>query len=219
MRLSIKYTFQAFQKDQFWLPLAMWGLFVLMLALFFEGDNQSTAGRAFLGFVMPLLAGGLAAYAVLEDSALELQFATARPAWRMLAERLGLVLAVILAVGLSFQGVLAMLRVDPHLGNFWQALLAWLVPCLTMIAVGALVSLLGGNSHAGAAFTGTLWITQLIARGWFAYNETARLFLLFFGAMAAGHADVPRNQIMLTGITIVSLLFSWLLLKKQERYI
>ena len=219
MRFSIKYTFQAFQKDQFWLPLAMWGLFVLMLVLFFEGNNQVNAARAFLGFVMPLLAGGLAAYAVLEDSALELQFATALPAWRMLAERLGLVLVVILAVGLSFQGVLVVLRVDPHLGNFWQAVLAWLVPCLTMISLGTFVSLLAGNSHAGAAFVGVLWITQTIGRGWFAYNETARLFLLFFGAMAAGHKDLPLNQFVLTGITVAGLFFSWLLLKKQERYI
>ena len=165
MRLSVKYTFQAFQKDQFWLPAAIWALFVLMVTLFFRGENQANTGRAFLGFVMPLLAGGLAAYAVLEDSALELQFATARPAWRMLAERLGLVLAVIVLVGLSFQGVLAVLHVDPHLGNFWQAMLAWLVPCLTMISLGTLVSLLAGNSHAGAAFVGALWITQTIIRG------------------------------------------------------
>jgi hypothetical protein len=219
MYLSIKYTFQAFQKDQFWLPVAIWALFVLMLALFFEGDNQANAGRAFLGFVMPLLAGGLSAYAVLEDSALELQFATARPAWRMLAERLGLVLAVILSVGLSFQGVLAVLHVDAHLGNFGAALLAWLVPCLTMISLGTLVSLLAGNSHSGAAFVGVLWITQMIARGWFAYNATARLFLLFFGAMAAGHADLPLNQAVLSVITVVGLLVSWLLIKKQERYI
>ena len=218
MKLPIRYTFQAFQKDQFWLPAAMWALFALMTGLMLK-DRGSEMSRGFLGFVMPLLAGGLGAYAVLQDSALELQFATDRPSWRMLVQRLGLVLVIMVLVGLSYQLFAAVLHVELGFGPVLQAVLIWLVPCVAMVAVANLVSLLAGNSNGGFAFVGTMWILQLMLRGWIAQKVVLRNFLLFMGAMAPGQEVVPLNQLTLTGVAVISLLLSWLLLKKQERYI
>lgn len=219
MRTSIKYTFSAFQKDQFWLPAALWGLFALLVGVFFEGDNAASGARGFIGFTLPLISGGLAAYAVLQDSALELQFSTARPAWRMLAERLGVVLGVMTVAAATFQMFVSGLGIDLAYGNFWETQLVWLVPNFTIIALACLASLLAASSHAGFTFAGTLWIMEFMLRGWFAENEVARHFLLFFGTMAPGHPSLPANQLTLTAIGLVSLLGCWLLLKKQERYI
>lgn len=219
MKMSFKYILSAFQKDQFWLPVAFWGLFALLVSVFFEGDNAVNGARSFIGFTLPLLSGGMAAYAVLQDSALELQFATARPAWRMLAERLGLVLVVITIVSGSFQLLLYTLNIHLLYGNFWQTQLVWLVPNFSIIALACLASLITANSNTGFAFTGGLWILQLLLRGWFAYNEPARYILLFFGTMAPGHETLPANQITLTAIGILCLVGSWILLKQQERYI
>jgi len=217
--MSFKYTFSAFQKDQFWLPAALLGLFALLVGVFFKDENAASGARGFIGFALPLISGGLAAYAVLQDSALELQFSTARPAWRMLTERLGLVLAVVAVVSVLFQLFIWYLNIDLAYGSFWQTQLTWLVPNFTAVSLACLVSLLSANSHAGFAFSGTLWILQLLLRGWFAQNEIARYFLLFFGTMAPGHPDLPGNQVTLTAIGVASLLGCWLLLKKQERYI
>ena len=91
MMTGLKYTFQAFKKDLFWLPMAMMTLFTIITVFIPESNKYNTA-RAFLGFLLPLITGGLSAYAFLADSALELQFTTKRPAWQMIIERLGIIL-------------------------------------------------------------------------------------------------------------------------------
>lgn len=218
-RLPFKYIVQAFQKDQFWLPAALWALFVLMTGLFISRGDADGMARAFLGYLLPLISGGLGAYAVLQDDALELQFATARPAWRMLLERLGIVLGVISITALTFQLVMAVMSIDLGLGSFWHTQWIWLVPNFSLIVVASMISLLATNSHSGFAFAGTLWIVELLLRGWFIENRVARYFLLFFGVMSPHSELLTGNQLSLLAIAAVSLLFSIMLLKKQERYI
>ena len=219
MRLNAKYTFQAFQKDQLWLPVALWGLFALLVGLFFKGADASSAARAFLGFLLPLISGGLASFAILRDPALELQFATPRPAWGMLVERSGIVLAVIAVTALTFQLYTAVIGIDLGLGDFWRAQLIWLIPNITAICIASLVSLLAASCTAGFAFAGTLWIVQLVLRGLFAHSATWRNVLLFFGIMAPGHPALILNQLTLLTIGAFSLWASAGLLKKQERYL
>ena len=65
--IRIKYTFQAFQKDHFWLPIAITGLFMIIV-IFIPEINKYNSARSFLGFILPLITGGLSSYALLQDN-------------------------------------------------------------------------------------------------------------------------------------------------------
>jgi hypothetical protein len=216
---KFKYTFQAFQKDHFWLPPAIMALFMLVI-LFMPEESKYNTARAFLGFVLPLIAGGLSAYAFLEDSALELQFSTKRPAWKMMLERLGIVLVVIVLVSLVFQVYAQLLGIAlTPLGGLLRRQLVWFVPCLTMLVLGGAASLMARHSSGGIALIGGLWIIQLLLRGWFARKTFWRNVLLFYGAMDPLGEPLVWNQITLTAIALLLLTAAHYLLKKQERYI
>ncbi|MBG0785211.1 MAG: hypothetical protein H0S79_08920 [Anaerolineaceae bacterium] len=219
MDTSVKYSFQALNKENFWLLPAFAGLFLLITALV-GPDQKVTVGRSFLGYVLPLLTGGLSAYAFLADSALELQFSTKRSAARMIFERLGVVFGITVVFGILYQFGLSALGVSL---SSWGGILfrqfIWLIPCFTTLTLGAMASLLARNPHGGFAFIGGLWIIQLVARGWFALDPIFRNIFLFYGAMDPTGELRLLNQIVLSTISLVSLWLTHSLLKKQERYL
>jgi hypothetical protein len=217
--MKFRYTFQAFQKDLFWLPGAIMALFLIIIGFMPETSRYNTA-RAFLGFVLPLVSGGLSAYGFLADSALELRFTTKRSAWQMIWERLGIILVVITATSLVFQVFVGLIGIslDP-LGGSVQRQLVWFVPCLALLTLGGAVSLMARSSNGGFALIGGIWIFQLLARGWFAENPILQNILLFFGAMAPLSKERVYNQITLVLISVVLIAATYSLLKKQERYI
>ena len=55
-------------------------LFAVVSLILHDPEKISDASRSFLGVVLPLIGGVMAAYAILEDPALELRFATPIPA-------------------------------------------------------------------------------------------------------------------------------------------
>jgi hypothetical protein len=216
----VRYTWLTYRLDQLWLPAAFWALFAIMVVLFREEVRAVNAARSFLGFALPLLAGILAAYAILDDPALELQFSTPRPAWRTVVERLGMILAVCALAALSFQVFLSILGVELSvLGGFGAIQLAWFVPCLVLIALGNLGALALKGGMAGALLAGLVWFFELIFRGWFAASAWGRYLLVFMGANNPGHPALLANEASMVGISLLFLLAAWVLLKKQERYI
>lgn len=217
--IRIKYTFQAFQKDHFWLPIAITGLFMIIV-IFIPEINKYNSARSFLGFILPLITGGLSSYALLQDDALELQFTTKQSMWKFIFERLGIILVVIVLTSSVFQTYIAMSGISlSPLGGLLQRQLVWLVPCITTLVLGCAASLLTKSSSGGFAFTGTLWITQLLLRGWFIRQPVWRNFLLFYGVMDPFGKPLVTNQITLTVISIILLALSHYLITKQERYI
>jgi len=219
MKKRLFYSFQTFQKDLFWLPGALMSLF-LILAILAPEDQKYNTARAFLGFLLPLLAGGLASFTFLRDTALELQFTTSQSLWTMILERLGIVLAAVTLTSLAFQAVVQLLGIslDP-LGRPLQRQLVWLLPCLVSSALGCAASLAARNSSGGAAAVSLLWITQLLLRGWFARDPFARNFLLFYGVMDPLGDPLFLNQAVLSIITVCLLGLIFLSLTKRERYI
>ena len=132
---------------------------------------RARAGRrldvtvAFLGMILPLNAGMLAASAIVDDPALELQFAAPRPAWRLLLERMGLVLAIAGVAAVSFQLLSAAVGVSlAGLGGVARRQLSWLVPCAALCGLSTAGAL--GTRHAtgGALLVGLVWIIQVIVR-------------------------------------------------------
>jgi hypothetical protein len=211
-----RYLLLTSRYDQLWFPAAIWALFVIM-GMILRETHLHGLGVAFLGGVLPLMGGILAAYAILDDPALELRFATPRPAWQTLRERLGLILAV---TAIAYQLFLSLVGGDlSDLGNLPARQLAWLVPSLAMMALGSAASFAFGQSTAGAMLPGLVWIFQVIARGWMETDAVARYFYLLMGSNAPQHACLRLNQASLLVTAALLLFIAWALFKKQERYL
>jgi hypothetical protein len=175
---------------------------------------------SFLGFVLPLMGGILAAYAILDDPALELHFATPMPAWLSILERLGLVLAILTVGAISYQAYAALIGIDlGELGNLAYRQLAWLVPGLGLMAMGCAGAFALAQTTSGALLVGMVWIVELIARSWFASDPVARYFFLFMGVNTPRSPALPANQAILLGIIALLLFATDKAFKKQERYI
>ncbi len=215
----VKYIFQVFQKEHFWLPVSIMALFVIIIGLIPEA-NQYNAARGFLGFTLPLITGGLSAYAFLADSALELQFTTKHRIWQMISERLGIIMVIIGLTSLVFQAIIARMGISlSPLGGIMQRQLVWFVPCFVLLTLGGAVSLMAKNSNSGFSLVGGIWILQLLTRGWFARKPILRNLLLFYGSMDPLSTQRVYNQVTLMTISFLLLIATYALLKKQERYI
>lgn len=217
-RFSLHYTLLTSRFDQLWLPLAFWALFVI-IGLIRGLEYMPDTTRSYLGAVIPLLGGIMAAYAILDDPALELRFATPITAVQTLLERLAPTFIVQLVSAFAFQIFAAVLKTDLSIFGGWINLqLAWLLPTLALMAFGCFVSLVSAQTIIGAVFAGMVWLVELVARGWFAGN-TGKYFLIFMGALMPDHPDLSANQISLFALSILFLVVAWSLLRRQERYI
>lgn len=217
-RFSLHYTLLTSRFDQLWLPLAFWGLFII-IGLIRGPEYMTDTTRAYLGAVVPLLGGIMGAYAILDDPALELRFATPITASRTLLERLAPVLLVQVVCALSFQIFALGFHADFSIFGSWiDVQLAWLLPALALMAFGCFTALLAAQTLIGAVFAGMVWLVELVARGWFAGNA-GKYFLVFMGSLMPDHPDLAANQFSLFALSIVLLLVSWMLLHRQERYI
>ena len=217
---NVKYTWNSFRKDQFWIIAAFLALFMLMQVFFKEDGKAYNLAISYLGVALPLLAGVLAAYAILEDPALELQFTSPQRASSFLLKKMALLLGVMALCAFVYQLFLILMQVSlSPLGGLLERQLAWLLPVVMTMTLGNLFALLTRRSTNGAALIGVLWIMQVILRGMFAAQKGYRLFFLFMSALYPENSFVSGNRISLTCLSLVFLLAGIYLLSKQERYI
>lgn len=217
---SLKYMLLTYRLDMLWLPVAFWALFLIIAVMIKNEPAGFPVTVAYLGTALPLVGGILAAYAVLEDPALELQFAAPRPAWQMLLERLGAIMVLATVCAFTYQGVLALVPVDlAPLGGFWARQLAWLAPTLAAVSLGSAVAFANRHSTGGAAAIGMIWIMQIILRDWFLESSWARYVLLLMGSNYPDNPALRGNQATLISLSVLLLLAGWALLRRQERYI
>ncbi len=217
----LSYALLTYRLDQLWLPAALWALFALLPALFLRtGGYILDVTGGFLGIVLPLVAGILAAYAVLDDPALELHFASPRPAWQQLLERLGPMLGVLAVAAVSYQLFMAAAGIDlSALGSPAARQLAWLAPCLATLALGSACGFALAGSTAGALVVGAGWIAQLMLRDWFAADPVARYVFLFLGVRVPDSPALPGNQACLIALAALLLWTAVTLFKRRERYL
>ena len=214
----IRYAWLTYRRELLWFPGALLAFFVVMTWMMRAPDIRFTIGRAYLGFFVPLVGGILAAYAVLDDPALELRFATPARLSQILLTRLGLILAVQAAGALVFQLAAAAMGIDfSPLGGIGATQLAWLVPTLTLAALGLGGSLATAHSATGAFLAGAAWLVQLLMKGWILAN--ARHLYVFMGVLEPAHPDLRSNQGALLATTLGLLALSWGLLHRRERYL
>jgi hypothetical protein len=218
-RFSLHYALLTYRLDQLWFPLAFWVLFIIISLLMPESDKVMNNTRAYLGTVVPLIGGVLAAYAVLDDPALELRFATPIPSAQMLYERLGLTFLIQAVSAISYQGFALLMGADFSIFlSGWHVQLAWLLPTLAMMALGTLGAMAAAQTTIGALFVGLVWIVEVIARGWLARNN-GKYFLVFMGALMPDHPDLLANHLTVFALSLSFLVAAWALLRRQERYI
>jgi hypothetical protein len=216
---SLRYSLLTQRADQVWFPAAFWILFALITVILNQPDKATDIARAFLGVVLPLIGGVMAAYAILDDPALELRFASPIPAARTMLDRLGITFLILAAAALSYQVFARAAGGDlAVLGSWVDVQLAWLVPTLALMAFGCLSSLAAAQTSIGAAMAGMVWIVELIAFDWLAGN-IGRYALVFMGALRPAHPDLAAGRIVLAGLTFALLFASWMLLHRQERFI
>ena len=217
-RIFLRYPLLTYRLDQFWFPLAFWALFAI-IAVIRGTDYIFDTSRSYLGAVIPLIAGIMAAYAILDDPALELRFSTPIRTERFLAERLGLLLVIQIISALTFQAFALALGADfAPLGNWLDVQLTWFIPTISLMTLGCLGSLLGAQTMVGALLVGLVWLVEVVARGWFAANS-GKYILVFMGAFMPDHPALRANQISLSVLAIAFIIAAWWLLKRQERYI
>jgi hypothetical protein len=215
---ALKYSWLTWRRDQLWFPLAFLALFIVIVLIMRHPEVRFSLSRAYLGFIVPLIGGILAAYGVLDDPALELRFSTPVRAEQTLLARVGLVLAVQAVCALVFQLFVGALGVDlSPLGGLLRVQLVWFLPTLSLAALGTAGALAGAQTAMGAFLAGAVWLVHLLMNSWLRLN--ARSVFLFLGVLAPGHLDLALNQIVLFAGSMALLLVSWALLRRQERYL
>ena len=218
-RFSLKYTLLTYRLDQLWFPLAFWAFFVILTLLLREQVDDFNIARAYIGVAIPLIGGFMAAYAILDDPAIELRFATPIRAAQILFERTFLILLVQAVCALAFILFALLIGVDfSPLGDAFALHLSWLVPTVAMIALGTFGAILGAQTMIGSFLVGLVWIIEVIIRDAIAVNNWKYAYIVL-GNLAPEHPDLAANQVALFGISTSFLLFPWLLMYKQERYI
>lgn len=218
-RFSLKYTLLTYRLDQLWFPLAFWAFFVILTLLLREQVDDFNIARAYIGVAIPLIGGFMAAYAILDDPAIELRFATPIRAAQILFERTFLILLVQAVCALAFILFALLIGVDfSPLGDAFALHLSWLVPTVVMIALGTFGAILGAQTMIGSFLVGLVWIIEVIIRDGMAVNNWKYAYI-FMGILAPEHPDLAANQMALFALSAAFLFLTWLLLHKQERYI
>ena len=214
----IRYAWLTYRRELLWFPGALLAFFVVMTWMMRAPDIRFTIARAYLGFFVPLVASILAAYAVLDDPALELRFSTPTRPVQILLTRLAIILGVQAAGAFVFQLAAAAMGVDfSPLGGLVAVQLAWLVPTLSLSAVALGGSLAAAHGATGAFLAGATWLVQLLMKGWMLAN--ARHLYLFMGVLEPSHPDLRASQGALLVTTLALLVLSWALLHRRERYL
>jgi hypothetical protein len=215
---ALKYFWLTYRRDQLWFPLAFLALFIVIVLILPNPAARFSIARAYLGFIVPLIGGILAAYSVLDDPALELRFSTPVRAEQTLLARLGLILAVQAACALVFQLFVGALGIGlSPLGALFRVQLVWFLPTLALATLASAGALAGAQTVMGAFLAGAVWLVELMMNSWLRLN--ARYVFLFLGVIAPGHPDLALNQCVLFAGSMALLLVSWALLRRQERYL
>jgi len=215
---SLKYTWLTYRRDQLWFPLAFLVFFMVAIVVMHHPAIRFTLARAYLGFIVPLTGGILAAYAVLDDPALELRFAAPVRPGQTLLTRVGLILSVQTACAIVFQLFVIALGVElSPLGGVLGVQLAWFLPALFLATVGTAGSLASAQTSVGAFLAGAVWLVHVMMKGWLEAN--AKYAYLFMGVLVPGHPDLLINQAVLLAASAALLFLSWMLLRRQERFL
>ncbi len=218
-RFSLRYCLLTSRLDLFWFPLSFWALFVAIGVIRGQAYIFDTA-RAYLGVALPLIGGIMSAYAVLEDPALELRFATPISAAQSMLERLAPTFLVQTILALTYQAFALLLGADFSPFGGWAGLqLTWLVPTLALMATGSLSALAAASTATGAALAGLVWIVELVAQDWFAGNRVGQYLLVFMSPLMPEHPALHANQLSIFLLSSLFFFLGWRLFHRQERYI
>lgn len=216
---STYYQSLAYSRDQLWLPAGIWVLFAIIAALL-PNDRSHQIAAGFLGVALPLLAGMMAGAAILDDPALELQFAAPWRARRILLDRLGVLLGITTVGALSFQIFLvaAGVNISPY-GGLVQRQALWLTPSLAMLGLGSVVAMATAQSTTASMLVGIVWLAQLLLRHVMMQSNWARYLFLYVGLFDPQGDYLLANNLCLAVLAGLLVALAWRALERQERYL
>ena len=137
-----------------------------------------------------------------------------------MVERLGAILGLAAIGSVLFQLYAAAIGVGlgPY-GDLAARQLLWVVPTITLAALGGFAALGFVGSTFGALLAGLVWVAEILLKDWFLMPGWHRYVFLYLAERAPGVAEVPVSQICLTALAILFVAASALLIRREERYI
>lgn len=222
MIAPFRYHFAIYRREQLWLLTGVWILFALAVTLLPNPiAKRAEIGADFLGIALPLLAGVLSVSAVVDDPALELEMAAPRPIWWLLAERLTLLMGIVAATAVSYQGFLMLTGIDlTNYGPLVSRQLIWLAPTLVLVGLASVTAVATVQSTLGTLAVGLVWVLQLLAGdSSFLSSPYLRYLYLFLGARRPEIQELPGNQLTLLVLAFLCLWAAASCLRQHERYL
>lgn len=215
-----RYFFQPHQTGSLWLPISVLCLFIIVVGFFGTNLKAVEVSAAYTGVVLPLIGGILGAFATLDDSILELKFASPLSTFFLLISQFIAIVAVLALCSLIYQMFALAIHLDMNeFGNLWQRQFSWIIPSLALTSLGFLGAYWSANANSAAMIVGMIWIIQVIAREWFIMTPPVKYVFLFTGALYPHALSRAGSQLSLLGLSAIFLVIAWLILKKQERFI
>lgn len=147
-----------------WLLFGLCLALVLLLLILGQRAAGFLPTDRVVEFVVPLFAGLQAAYAFSaeDERPLELILAAPRPIRWLLLERVGILLALYLAIGLA--GMALLLALNPDL-TLTDRLVRWLPPLIWFTGLGFYLTLLSRQGAFGALVVWLIWGASLAGSG------------------------------------------------------
>lgn len=217
---TIGYDLRILKTEHLWMPAGLWALFALLTVLLRLDRRIGDVVGGYLGAILPLTAGILAAPLVVDDAALELQLAAPRAPWRLLAGRLAALAALIAIAAIAFQLFVAALGIGAsQFGSVVSRQAVWVVPVVALMGLASVAALAGASAMTGSLLVGLVWMVQMLMRSWFNDHWLSRHLFLFLGIRTPDSPDLVANRIVLVSLGILFVVFGAFLLRRQERYL
>lgn len=217
-----RYYLKMIRYEQFLVPGAMMGIFLLLIVLMKATAASDTPSKIALGFIeaaLPLATAIVANSLFLEDPALELQYTVSRPLWRTLLEK-GALLIGIMTLFYGLFTVVAYALGAPLIG--WAVLpsgaLAWIAPALAWLGVAFLAGALLTNGVAGNALAALVWMICFLVHDYFLSTPNWRAVYPFMTIFEPNSPDWLLNRAGLVLVGVVGVCAALILLRKGERY-
>ncbi len=139
---TLRYHLKLLNYDYLLVTSIVWALGAFLTWFTYHTFNQLDMTISVLELVFPVPVAVLASAAFAGDPAREVVCTAERPIWQIVASRLAIVLGLLVAMALLFDGYLAVLNIPlPGDGGWLEQQLVWLSPSLVLVFASLLASL------------------------------------------------------------------------------
>ncbi len=163
---TLRYHLKLLNYDYLLITGVVWALGAFLTWFTYHTLNLGDMTIAILELVFPVPVAVLASAALAGDPAREVVCTAERPVWQIVAGRVIVVLGLLVAMALLFDGYLALLNIPlPGYGGWLEQQLVWLAPSLVLVFASLLASLWSRSATVGASVAVGIWLLEIILHG------------------------------------------------------